>query len=92
MLNAGNNYLNIGKTNLGAATNVSAAALVNTNGGIIQLFRNNSNATQAALNVAGAAGFGAAGQVTGIATLAGDALVELGSESLYFRLASGEGY
>ncbi|HLI14159.1 MAG TPA: choice-of-anchor D domain-containing protein [Alphaproteobacteria bacterium] len=74
------NTVDIGNTGLSSATTVTAAALSNT--GTINLTGNTSSATQATLNVAGAAGFGTAGHVTGAVNLQGDALLEFGSGAL----------
>jgi len=69
------NYLAIGNGGASASTTVSAAALSNT--GTINLGSNTPNL--ATLNIAGAAGFGSTGTLTGAVNLGGNALLEFGS-------------
>jgi hypothetical protein len=69
------NTVFIGNGGASGASTVTAAALVNT--GNVTLGSNGSNL--ATLSIAGAAGFGTAGMLTGNVRLLGDALLEFGS-------------
>jgi hypothetical protein len=63
------NFVSIGNGGLGAATAVSAAALSNASNATINL--NGGSSQQATLNIAGPAGFGTAGVLTGSTNLGG---------------------
>ena len=80
------NYVQIGNTGLSADTTLSANAVANT--GTIDLYGN--GASQAALKIAGAAGFGAAGVVSGQVNLQGNTLVQFGSGGLGSIAANGQ--
>ena len=72
--------LQIGNGGLSADDSVTAAAVDNS--GQIQLFGNTATGHRATLDIAGAAGFGIAGTVTGHVQLFDDALVEFASGQL----------
>ncbi|MGH7188381.1 MAG: beta strand repeat-containing protein, partial [Acetobacteraceae bacterium] len=80
------NTLNIGNTGLSANTVVTAQAAANT--GTIAL--TGTSTDQAALKIAGAAGFGTAGTVTGTVSLEGDSLVQFGSGGLTSVASGGD--
>ena len=72
--------LQIGNGALTADDGVTAAAVDNT--GLLELFGSTANGHRATLDIAGAAGFGTAGVVTGRVWLTDDALVEFASGQL----------
>ncbi|MGH7031342.1 MAG: beta strand repeat-containing protein, partial [Stellaceae bacterium] len=80
------NFVQIGNTALSANTTLSATALSNTGTGTIDIYGNGAN--QAALKVSGAAGFGAAGVISGQVNLQNNSLVQFGSGGLT-SIASG---
>jgi len=73
LTNSGN--LVIGNTTLSASDEVTAASLDNTG----RIYLTGSSADQALLDVAGSAGFGAAGILSGYVRLAGDSAIEFSS-------------
>ena len=68
-------FLGIGNTTLSASDKVTAAALDNTG----KIYLTGSSANQALLDVAGSAGFGTAGVLSGHVVLAGDSAIEFKS-------------
>ena len=79
--------LSIGNGSLGSATKLLATGLDNL--GTINLAGNNTpNSTQAIIDIAGDAGFGETGALTGTVNLYGDALIEFAGGSLT-RIAAG---
>jgi hypothetical protein len=68
-------HLVIGNATLSASDEVTAASLDNTGA----IYLTGSSANQALLDVAGKAGFGTAGVLSGYARLAGDGAIEFGS-------------
>jgi hypothetical protein len=67
--------INLGTSSLSSKDSITASSFVNT--GTINLTGSASN--QALLNITGAAGFGAAGTLTGTVNLVGDSAIEFGS-------------
>ena len=68
-------YLSIGNATLSAPDEVTAASLDNTG----KIYLTGSSADQALLDVAGSAGFGTAGVLSGYVRLAGDSAIEFAS-------------
>ncbi len=93
LTNSGN--LVIGNTTLSASDEVTAASLDNTG----RIYLTGSSADQALLDVAGSAGFGAAGILSGYVRLAGDSAIEFSSTTgalandgrLYLDGSAGDG-
>ena len=72
-------FLVLGNSSLSSSDSVTASSLVNTSSGLIDL-TGGAVSAQALLSVtAGAAGFGAAGTLTGTVQLSGDSAVEFAS-------------
>ncbi len=74
----------IGNTTLSASDEVTAAALDNTG----KIYLTGSSADQALLDIAGSAGFGTGGILSGYARLAGDSAIEFGSGEITSLAAS----
>jgi hypothetical protein len=71
-------YIYLGNSSLSSPSSITASSLVNSNSGSIVLIGGAS--TRALLHVtAGAAGFGAAGVLTGVVKLTGDSAIEFAS-------------
>jgi adhesin/invasin len=72
--------LQIGNASLSAQTKIQAASLNNSaSNGVISLCGGGGSGGQAVLNITGAAGFGAAGVLTGAVSLSGNALLNFAS-------------